>query len=112
MEADVGVDVEDEVDDEVESSDRGTIEVGVDVVAKIDIPDGILTPDAVEHLEQVEEVVQDIYRYVIKIPLQRVKDIETGHSKERASLLKKVASLKRSNARLQGTLRMERARAD
>ncbi|GKB05309.1 putative reverse transcriptase domain-containing protein [Tanacetum coccineum] len=36
MEVDIRVDVE----DEVESGDRGTIEVGVDVVAGIDIPDG------------------------------------------------------------------------
>ncbi|GKB99809.1 hypothetical protein Tco_0985946 [Tanacetum coccineum] len=69
MEVDVGVDVEDEVEDEVESSDRGTIEVGVDVVAGIDIPDGMLMPDAVEHLEQVEEGLQDIYEHVIEIPL-------------------------------------------
>ncbi|GKA16437.1 hypothetical protein Tco_0696184 [Tanacetum coccineum] len=49
MEVDVGVDVE----EEVEESDRGTMEVGVDVVAEIDIPDE-------------------------KIPLQRIEDIETG----------------------------------
>ncbi|GKE36831.1 hypothetical protein Tco_1460236, partial [Tanacetum coccineum] len=55
MEVDVGVDVEDEVEDEVESSDRGTMEVGVDVAAGIDIPEGMLMPDVVEHLEQVEE---------------------------------------------------------
>nr|GEU75857.1 putative reverse transcriptase domain-containing protein [Tanacetum cinerariifolium] len=61
MKVDVEIDVEDEVEDEVKSSDRGTIEVGVDVVDGIDIPDGILMPDAVERLEQVEEVVQDIY---------------------------------------------------
>ncbi|GJT94723.1 hypothetical protein Tco_1090241, partial [Tanacetum coccineum] len=93
IEVDVGVDVEDEVEDEVGSSDRGTIEVGVDVVIGIDIPDDMLMPDAVEHLEQVEEGLQDIY--------------EHG-----ASLLKQVASLERSNARLQGTMMMERARAD
>ncbi|GKB26432.1 hypothetical protein Tco_0865833 [Tanacetum coccineum] len=98
MEVDVRVDVEDEVKDEVESSDRGTIEVRVDMVARIDIPNGMLMPDAVEHLEQVEEVVQDIYGHVIEIPLQRVEDIETGQRElearsliaggERASLLK------------------------
>ncbi|GKE23658.1 reverse transcriptase domain-containing protein [Tanacetum coccineum] len=55
MEVDVGVDVKYKVEDEVESSDRGTMEVGVDVVAGIDIPDGMLMPDAVERLEQVEE---------------------------------------------------------
>ncbi|GKF32126.1 hypothetical protein Tco_0101924 [Tanacetum coccineum] len=122
MEVDVGVDVEDEVEDEVKSSDRGTMEVGVDVVAEIDIPDGMLMPDAVEHLEQVEEGLQDIYEHVIEIPLQRIEDIETGQREleartlipggERASLLEQVASLERSNTRLRGTMMMERARAD
>ncbi|GKA77972.1 hypothetical protein Tco_0784509 [Tanacetum coccineum] len=78
MEVNVGVNVEDEVEDEVESSDRGTIEVGVDVVVGIDILDGMLIPDAVEHLEQVEEDLQDVYEHVMEIPLQRIEDIETG----------------------------------
>ncbi|GKB55136.1 hypothetical protein Tco_0905889 [Tanacetum coccineum] len=122
MEVDFRVDVEDGVEDEVESSDRGTIEVGVDVAAGIDIPDGMLMPDVVECLEQVEEYLQDIYEHVMKIPLQRIEDIEMGQKEleerslivggERASLLEQVASLKRSNARLQGTMMMERARAD
>ncbi|GJV45892.1 putative reverse transcriptase domain-containing protein [Tanacetum coccineum] len=122
MEVDVRVDVEDEVEDEVESSDRGTMEVGVDVVVGIDIPDGMLVPDAMERLEQVEEGVQDIYEHVIEIHLQRIKDIETGQRElearsliaggERASLLDQVASLERNNARLRGTMMMERARAD
>ncbi|GJY44867.1 hypothetical protein Tco_0433080, partial [Tanacetum coccineum] len=57
IEVDVGVDVK----DEVESSNRGTMEVGVDVVARIDIPDAMLMLDAVKHLEQVKEGLQDIY---------------------------------------------------
>ncbi|GJS81809.1 hypothetical protein Tco_0748350, partial [Tanacetum coccineum] len=122
VEVDVRVDVEDEVEDEVESSDRGTIEVRVDVVAEIDIPDGMLMPDAVERLEQVEEVVQDIYRHVMEIPLRRVEAIKTGQRElearsliaggKRASLLEQVVSLERSNARLRGTVLMESARAD
>ncbi|GJW69078.1 hypothetical protein Tco_0123502 [Tanacetum coccineum] len=122
MEVDVRVDVEDEVEDEVESSDRGTIEVGVDVATRIDIPDGMLMPDAMERLEQVEEGLQDIYDHVIEIPLQRIEDIEIGQRElearsliyggERASLLEQVASLKRSTVRLRGTMMMERARAD
>ncbi|GJX06399.1 putative reverse transcriptase domain-containing protein [Tanacetum coccineum] len=97
-------------------------EVGVDVVARINIPDSMLMPDAMEHLEQVEEVVHDIYRHVMEIPLQRVEDIKTGQRElearsliaagERASLLDQVASLERSNTRLRGTLMMESARAD
>ncbi|GKC36409.1 reverse transcriptase domain-containing protein, partial [Tanacetum coccineum] len=98
MEVDVGDDVEDEVEDEVESSERGTMEVGVDMVAGIDMPDAMLMPDV------------------------RIEDIETGQKElesrsliaggERASLLEQVASLERSNARLRGTMMMERARAN
>ncbi|GJR56706.1 hypothetical protein Tco_1407227 [Tanacetum coccineum] len=100
MEVDVGVDVEDEVEDEVESSDRGTMEVRVDVVAGIDIPDGMLTPDAVEHLEQVKKGLRDIYDHVIEIPLQMIEDIKTRQRElesrsliaggERASLLEQI----------------------
>ncbi|GJS78478.1 hypothetical protein Tco_0728359 [Tanacetum coccineum] len=95
MEVDVGVDVEDEVEFEVESSDRGTMEVGVDVVGGIDIPDAMLMPDDVEHLEQKGLEARNL--------------IAGG---ERASLLDQVVSLERSNARLQGTMMMERARAN
>ncbi|GKF29401.1 hypothetical protein Tco_0095743 [Tanacetum coccineum] len=90
--------LEDEVEDEVESSDRGTIEVGVDLAARIDIPDAMLMPDAVEHLEQVKDGLQDIYDHVIEIPLQRIEDIETGQ--------------REINVSLRGTMMMERARAD
>nr|GEZ22831.1 hypothetical protein [Tanacetum cinerariifolium] len=54
MEVNVGIDVEDEVEDEVESSDRGTIKVGVDMDVGIDISNGMLMPNVVEHLEQDE----------------------------------------------------------
>ncbi|GKC45056.1 hypothetical protein Tco_1062778, partial [Tanacetum coccineum] len=40
-----------------------------DMVVRIHIPDGMLMPDAVEHLEQVEEGLQDIYEHVMEIPL-------------------------------------------
>nr|GEV48190.1 hypothetical protein [Tanacetum cinerariifolium] len=122
MEVDVRVDVEDEVEDEFESSDRGTMKVGLDVVAGIDILGGMLMPDVVERLEQVEEGLQDIYDHVIEIPLQRIEDIKTGQRElearsmiaggEIASLLKHVTSLERSNTRLRGTMMIERARAD
>ncbi|GKC00518.1 putative reverse transcriptase domain-containing protein, partial [Tanacetum coccineum] len=80
------------------------------VTTRIDIPDGILTPNAVERLEQVEEGLQDIYDHVIEIPLQRIEDIETGQKElesrslisggERASLHEQVVSLERSNEAL------------
>nr|GFA59017.1 hypothetical protein [Tanacetum cinerariifolium] len=122
IKVDLGVDVEDEVEDKVESSNRGTIEVGLDVVARIDIPDGMLMADAVEHLEQVEEGLHDIYNHVIEIPLYRIEGIKTGHRElearsmiaggERASLLDQVASLERKHTRLRDTMMMERARTN
>nr|GFC36228.1 hypothetical protein [Tanacetum cinerariifolium] len=78
MEVDVRVDIEDEVEDEVESIDSGTMEVGADVIVGIDIPDAMHMPDAVEHLELVEEGLQDIYDRVIEIALSRIEDIKTG----------------------------------
>ncbi|GJV30920.1 putative reverse transcriptase domain-containing protein [Tanacetum coccineum] len=111
MEVDVEVDVEDEVEDEVESSDRGTMEVGVDVVVGIHILDGMLMPDVVERLEQVKEGLQDIYDHVIEIPLQTIKDIETGprelearsliDSGERASLLEQNMTITHSGMTLE-----------
>nr|GEX55826.1 putative reverse transcriptase domain-containing protein [Tanacetum cinerariifolium] len=84
MEVDVGVEVEDEVKDEVESSDRGTTEVGVHVVSLIDILDGMLIPNVVKRLKRVEEGLQDMYEHVIEMPLQRIKDIETGQRELKA----------------------------
>ncbi|GJW96801.1 hypothetical protein Tco_0178609, partial [Tanacetum coccineum] len=92
MEVDVGVDVEDEVEDEVESSDRGTMEVGVDVVVGIDIPDAMLMPDVVEHLEQRIEDIETTLRGL------EARSLIAGG--EIAILLELVASLERSKARL------------
>ncbi|GJS64414.1 putative reverse transcriptase domain-containing protein [Tanacetum coccineum] len=88
-----GDDIEDEDEGEAESNDRGTMEVGVDVVVRIDIPNDMLMPDAIERLEQLE--AESL--------------IASG---ERAGLLDHVAALERSNARLRGTLMMESARFD
>nr|GFA90894.1 hypothetical protein [Tanacetum cinerariifolium] len=71
--------VEVAVDRDVEAGiDVGTIEVGVDMDVGIDIPDGMLMLDAVEHLEQVEEGLQNIHDHVVEIPLQRIEGIETA----------------------------------
>ncbi|GJW71725.1 hypothetical protein Tco_0128642, partial [Tanacetum coccineum] len=55
----VGVEGEDEDEHEAKSIDRGTIDIGVDVVARIDIPVGMLMPDTIENLEQLEEGVEE-----------------------------------------------------
>ncbi|GJS20663.1 hypothetical protein Tco_0449295 [Tanacetum coccineum] len=93
--------------------EAGLMQVGVDVVVGIDIPDGMLILDVAEHLEQVEEVAQDIYGHVMEIPLQRVEDIKTGQRElearsliaggERASLLDQVSSLERRIVEFEAT---------
>nr|GEY49019.1 hypothetical protein [Tanacetum cinerariifolium] len=84
MEVDVRINVDDEVEDEVKSSDKGTIEVGVDMDAGIDIPDGMLMPNVVEHLEQ----------------------------RERAGLSDRTRSLERENLKVQALLSVERDQVD
>ncbi|GJW04885.1 hypothetical protein Tco_1563741, partial [Tanacetum coccineum] len=87
----------------------------MDVVVGINIADGMLIPDAVERLEQVDEGLHDIYEHVTKIPLQRLEGLKARSliaGGERASILDQVTSLERSNARLRGTMMMERARAN
>ncbi|GJU26557.1 hypothetical protein Tco_1165178, partial [Tanacetum coccineum] len=81
MEVDVGVDIEDKVEDEAESSHRGTMEVGVDVVAGIDVPD-----DTSQRVEEIKSRQRE---------LEARSLIASG---ERADLLDHVASLERSNA--------------
>nr|GEU45415.1 RNA-directed DNA polymerase homolog [Tanacetum cinerariifolium] len=68
---------EDEDKHVADYSNRGTIEVGVDMVVRIDTSFGMLMPDAVERLEQVDEVVHGIYRHIMEIPLQSLEEIES-----------------------------------
>ncbi|GKC93249.1 hypothetical protein Tco_1158691 [Tanacetum coccineum] len=106
----VGVEEEDEDEHEAEFNDKGTIEVGVNVVVVIDIIVCMLMSDVVECLEQLEEGVQGMYEHIIEIPLQRLEEIELGQRElearsliaggDRADLLDHVVALERSNMRL------------
>nr|GEX19665.1 putative reverse transcriptase domain-containing protein [Tanacetum cinerariifolium] len=77
IEADV-VAIKVAADMDVEARVNASIEVGVDVVVEIDILDGMLMPDTIKHLEQVEEDVHDIYGYVMVIPLQRMESVRAN----------------------------------
>nr|GEX45074.1 hypothetical protein [Tanacetum cinerariifolium] len=92
MEIDVGIDLEDEVEDKVESNDKGSMEVGVDMDARIDIPNCMLMLDAMDRLEQVEEV--DCWW------------------RKRAGLSDRTRSSERENLKVQALLGIERDRVD
>ncbi|GKE34308.1 hypothetical protein Tco_1453630, partial [Tanacetum coccineum] len=83
MKVDVRMGVEDKVKDEVESSDRGTMEVGMDLAARIDIPDAMLMPDVrIEYIETGQRELE-------------LRSLIAGG--ERARILEQVASLERIN---------------
>nr|GFA59041.1 hypothetical protein [Tanacetum cinerariifolium] len=111
IEIDVGIDVEDEVEDKVESNDKGSMEVGVDMDARIDIPDGMLIPDAVDRLEQVEEGLQNIHDHVIEIPTVGGWSVDCWWRKS-AGLSDRTRSLEWENLKVQALLGIERDRVD
>ncbi|GJX79058.1 hypothetical protein Tco_0327207 [Tanacetum coccineum] len=94
----VRVDIEDEDKGESKSSDRGTIEVEVDVVSRIDIPDSMLMPDV--RFEDIKSGQREL----------EARSLISGG--ERAGFLDHVVDLERSNARLRGTLMMAIVRVD
>nr|GFA53473.1 hypothetical protein [Tanacetum cinerariifolium] len=128
VEVAVDRDVEAGVDtkDEVESSDRGTMEVGVDVVTRVDIPDDMIMPDAeVDVEDEIEssdrgtmEVGVDVVTRV-DIPddmimpdaVEHLKQVEKGHKElearsliaggERVSLLDQNMTINRSGMTLE-----------
>nr|GEZ20138.1 hypothetical protein [Tanacetum cinerariifolium] len=97
---------DDEADAEVQP--EGTIEIGVDVAIRIDIPDDLVVPDAIERLGQLEEGMQCVYYHLLVIPLKRIDDIESrlivkeGRQliADRYGLLEHVVTLEGSNTRL------------
>ncbi|GJV82407.1 hypothetical protein Tco_1522305 [Tanacetum coccineum] len=94
----------------VESSDRGTMKIGVDMVAGIDILDGMLMFDDVRAFGAAFPN-QKIFKKddLHKLSRRRKAKAQGG---ERVRLLDHVAALERSNTRLQDTLRMESVRVD
>nr|GEV19005.1 hypothetical protein [Tanacetum cinerariifolium] len=81
-----------EADDEVQP--EGTIEIGVDDATRIDIPDYLLMPDAIERLGQLEEGMQGMYDHLVEIPLQRIDDTESRQIEQEGRSL--IADSKRS----------------
>ncbi|GKA38470.1 putative reverse transcriptase domain-containing protein [Tanacetum coccineum] len=78
MEVDVEVDIEDEVKDEVESSERGTM--GLEWIwFRDDILMLCFILDAVEHLEQVEEAIEELVN-------RRVEEALASYEETRAQM--------------------------
>nr|GEY36156.1 hypothetical protein [Tanacetum cinerariifolium] len=76
---------DDKAEDDVESSARGSIKIGVDVVNEPEVPDGILVPIIAEFGSRetfeigLDVVIQQLYDHMIEFPAQRITDIEQQH---------------------------------
>ncbi|GJT93485.1 putative reverse transcriptase domain-containing protein [Tanacetum coccineum] len=86
-----------EADDEADAKiqPEGTIEIGVDVTTRIDIPNDRPMPDTIVRLEQLKESFQD----------QQARNMIANG--ERSSLLEHVMALEGSNTRLRDALESE-----
>ncbi|GKD27619.1 hypothetical protein Tco_1233833, partial [Tanacetum coccineum] len=95
-------------------ADATAVEVAVDrdVEARIDAGIGMELDVGVDVEDEVEDEVESSDREDIKTGHRELESRSLTAGEERASLLEQVASLERSNARLRGTMMMERARAD
>ncbi|GKC85797.1 putative reverse transcriptase domain-containing protein, partial [Tanacetum coccineum] len=77
-----------------------TVEIGVNVVIKPEVPDDIPVPTIVERLSEHEDVIQELYNHMLEFPAQRFDDIKeeqraqeiraVADEKERARLLDRV----------------------
>ncbi|GKD56245.1 hypothetical protein Tco_1289632 [Tanacetum coccineum] len=98
------------------------MDVEVDVVVGIDIPNDPLMTDAIQRLEHLEEGVQFMQDHILEMPIQRFMEIEAEQREqearnliadgERSSLLGRVAALEGNNTRLRDALGVERVRAN
>ncbi|GJZ40392.1 putative reverse transcriptase domain-containing protein [Tanacetum coccineum] len=98
------------------------MDVEVDVVVGIDIPNDPLMTDAIQRLEHLEEGVQSMQDHILEMPIQRFMEIEAEQREqearnliadgERSSLLGRVAALEGNNTRLRDALGVERVRAN
>nr|GEW75759.1 putative reverse transcriptase domain-containing protein [Tanacetum cinerariifolium] len=79
MEVDVGIDVE----DEVEYSNRGTMDVGVDVVVGIGIYDAMLMPDVVECFGAEPARLQDVVQIANNLMDQKLKGYAVKNAKNK-----------------------------
>nr|GEU51117.1 hypothetical protein [Tanacetum cinerariifolium] len=120
---------------EVESSARGTIEIGVhrvthhvvsdDIVELVreDLPELVSADASLEVMQRgLDVVMQDLYDHMVEILVHRVRVIESvqgdqGHrivatSQQSAAMLERISMLEWENIRLRGMLDVERQRVD
>ncbi|GJY93946.1 hypothetical protein Tco_0509728 [Tanacetum coccineum] len=110
-EADVIVETEDEVDEEAESSARGTVEIGVDRVTH-----------PVVRMTLLSLLERELYYHMVEIPVHRFSVIKSvqrdqGHrimatSQQSAAMSERIGTLEWDNIRLRGMLGVEKQRVD
>nr|GEW44870.1 hypothetical protein [Tanacetum cinerariifolium] len=127
VEVDTRIDKKDKDEEEVESSHRGTVEIGVDKVVEPVVSEDTHAPTDDESSREVvqiglDEIVHKLYDYVVEIPVSRIVKIKREKAdygrmvviacKQRTSMCERIHTLERDNTRLRTMLCIERERID
>nr|GEU87366.1 reverse transcriptase domain-containing protein [Tanacetum cinerariifolium] len=85
-ETDVRFEGDDEAKEEAESSERGTVEIGVDIVVRPKVFDDILMPmddeGSREYFQMgLDMVIQELYDYMLELPVKDNKEKRQNQSK-------------------------------
>ncbi|GKE53106.1 hypothetical protein Tco_1488262 [Tanacetum coccineum] len=115
---------DDEAEDDIESSDRGKVEIGIDVVIEPEVPDDIPVPIIADFESRetfeigLDVVIHELYDHMVEFPALRITYIvEEQRAQEtsaittntkRARLLDKIRVLEGSNIGLRDALGVER----
>ncbi|GJQ97765.1 hypothetical protein Tco_0008904 [Tanacetum coccineum] len=73
---------DDEAEDDAESSAKGTVEIRVDVVTELEVPNDFLVPTIAESRARetfeigLDVVIQQLYDHMLEFPAQRIANIE------------------------------------
>nr|GEY41738.1 putative reverse transcriptase domain-containing protein [Tanacetum cinerariifolium] len=127
VEVRIGSDREDEVEEESESEDRGTIEIGVDWVSGPVVSGDVYESTSDDMPESANErrldrLIQELYDHLVEILVQRIADIKSVQAdqgyrmfvanEQSADMLDRIRVFERDNMKLRGMLCVERERTD
>ncbi|GJV46724.1 putative reverse transcriptase domain-containing protein [Tanacetum coccineum] len=73
-----------DADIDPEDSTGDTMDIRVDVVVGINVPNDFLMLYAIKRVEHLEGGVQNVYEHLLELPPQRIEEIESGQKEQEA----------------------------
>nr|GEU39742.1 uncharacterized mitochondrial protein AtMg00810-like [Tanacetum cinerariifolium] len=103
-EIDVGFERDDKAEEEVESSARSTMEIGIDKAIELEITKEIPTPvtnegDIKTFAIELDVVIQELYDHMVDIPIHRIADVEEEKRRQEVRALSDKREMTRLHER-------------